>query len=178
MIRCLMIRCRTEFCWFKRAGLICDLAMPRQSSRSSASAPQRAAPAPSHGRAAPAAAPARQAPPAAQHAPPPAAAAPAAPPAAAPAGGGMMSGLMGSMMSGMAAGTGMAVANRAVDAVMGPRQTEVVHRHEGAPAAPAASSQPTCQFQQDQLSQCMKSSSDASSCQSFMDSLKACQQGQ
>ena len=158
--------------------LICDLAMPRQSSRSSASAPQRAAPAPSHGRAAPAAAPARQAPPAAQHAPPPAAAAPAAPPAAAPAGGGMMSGLMGSMVSGMATGTGMAVANRAVDAVMGPRQTEVVHRHEGAPAAPAASSQPTCQFQQDQLSQCMKSSSDASSCQSYMDALKACQQGQ
>lgn len=90
----------------------------------------------------------------------------------------MMSGLMGSMMSGMATGTGMAVANRAVDAVMGPRQTEVVHRHEGAPAAPAASSQPVCQFQQDQLTQCMKSSSDASACQSFMDALKACQQGQ
>jgi len=93
----------------------------------------------------------------------------------------MMSGLMGSMMSGMAAGTGMAVANRAVDAVMGPRQTEVIHRHEGAPA-PAASSQPVCQFQQDQLqdqlTQCMKSSSEASACQSFMDALKACQQGQ
>ena len=87
-----------------------------------------------------------------------------------------MSGLMGSMASGMAAGTGMAIANRAVDAVMGPRQTEVVHRHEGAP--PAATSQPQCQFQQDQLAQCMKSSSDASSCQSFMDALKACQQSQ
>merc|ERR1719231_2178131 len=49
-----------------------------------------------------------------------------------------MSGLMGSMMSGMATGVGMSVANRAVDAVMGPRQTEVVHCHEGAPA-PAAS---------------------------------------
>jgi hypothetical protein len=88
-----------------------------------------------------------------------------------------MSGLMGSMMSGMAAGTGMAVANRAVDAVMGPRQTAVVHRQEGAPA-PAARSQPVCQFQQDQLTQCMKSSSEASACQSFMDALKACQQGQ
>ena len=87
-----------------------------------------------------------------------------------------MSGLMGSMMSGMATGTGMAVANRAVDAVMGPRQTEVVHRHEGAPAAAAAA--PTCQFQQDQLDQCMKSSSNVASCQSFMDALKACQQGQ
>ena len=151
------------------------VAMPRQSSRASTSAPQRAVPAPSYGRAAPkpAAAPA-----AAQQAPPPAAAPAAAPPAVAPSGGGMMSGLMGSMMSGMAAGTGMAVANRAVDAVMGPRQTEVVHRQEGAPAAPAATSQPVCQFQQEQLMQCMKSSSDASACQSYMDALKACQQGQ
>ena len=148
------------------------LPMPRQSSRTSSSAPQRAAPAPSHGRAAPAPAAAP-----AQQAPPPAAAPAAAPPAVAPSSGGMFSGLMGSMMSGVATGTGMAVANRAVDAVMGPRQTEVVHRHEGAPA-PAASSQPACQFQQDQLTQCMKSSSDASSCQSFMDALKACQQGQ
>ena len=87
----------------------------------------------------------------------------------------MLSGLMGSMASGMAMGTGMAVANRAVDAVMGPRQTEVVHRQEGAPA-PQAQAQNTCQFQQDQLAQCMKSSSDVASCQSFMDALKACQQ--
>lgn len=88
----------------------------------------------------------------------------------------MMSGLMGSMASGMAMGTGMAVANRAVDAVMGPRQTEVVHRHEGAPAAAPASG--VCQFQQDQLNQCMRSSSDASACQQYMDALKQCQQGQ
>merc|ERR1719329_1741593 len=75
----------------------------------------------------------------------------------------MMSGLMGSMASGMAMGTGMAVANRAVDAVMGPRQTEVVHRHEGAPAAPAAApAGGLCQVQQDQLTQCMQSSRDAS----------------
>merc|ERR1719231_1111962 len=51
-----------------------------------------------------------------------------------------MSGLMGSMASGMAMGTGMAVANRAVDAVMGPRQTEVVHRNEGGLAEAALSS--------------------------------------
>merc|ERR1719408_736870 len=57
----------------------------------------------------------------------------------------MMSGLMGSMASGMATGVGMSMANRAVDAVMGPRQTELVHRHEGAPpAAPAAG---PCQMQ-------------------------------
>merc|ERR1719343_1264947 len=61
----------------------------------------------------------------------------------------MMSGLMGSMASGMATGVGMSVASRAVDAVMGPQQTEVVHRHEGAPAAaPVAAGK--CQLQHDQ----------------------------
>eukprot|EP00929_Paragymnodinium_shiwhaense_P054288 TRINITY_DN2719_c1_g1_i2.p1 TRINITY_DN2719_c1_g1~~TRINITY_DN2719_c1_g1_i2.p1 ORF type:complete len:144 (+),score=39.61 TRINITY_DN2719_c1_g1_i2:81-512(+) len=141
--------------------------MPRKSgARTSASSPQRSAP--------PAAAPARAPPPAAAPAAAPPAAAPmAAAPAAAPAaGGGMMSGLMGSMASGMAMGTGMAVANRAVDAVMGPRQTEVVHRNEGAPAA----QQPAkCQFQQDQLNQCLQSS-DSSMCQNYLDALKNCQQ--
>merc|ERR1712217_887745 len=97
----------------------------------------------------------------------------AAPPAVAGGGGGMMSGMGGSMASGMAMGTGMAVANRAVDAVMGPRQTEVVHRHEGGQAAPAGGAM--CQMQEDQLSQCMKSSADASSCQFYVDALKACQ---
>merc|ERR1719440_1430302 len=96
-----------------------------------------------------------------QQAPPPAAAPAAAPPATS-GGGGMMSGLMGSMASGMAAGVGMSVANRAVDAVMGPRQTEVVHRHEGAPA-PAAAAVGKCQVQMDQLNQCMQAG-DASKC--------------
>merc|ERR1719326_2847422 len=86
----------------------------------------------------------------------------------------MMSGLMGSMASGMATGVGMSVANRAVDAVMGPRQTEVVHRHEGAPAPAAASN--TCQFQQDQLNQCMQQGGDAARCQVYLDALKSCQQ--
>ena len=88
----------------------------------------------------------------------------------------MMSGLMGSMASGMAMGTGMAVANRAVDSVMGPRQTEVVHRNEegGAPAAAPAAGK--CQLQMDQLNQCMKSASDASQCQFNLDALKSCQQ--
>mmetsp|Transcript_6276 Transcript_6276/g.12613 ORF Transcript_6276/g.12613 Transcript_6276/m.12613 type:complete len:88 (-) Transcript_6276:188-451(-) len=85
----------------------------------------------------------------------------------------MMSGLMGSMASGMATGVGMSVANRAVDAVMGPRQTEVVHRHEGAAPAPAASA---CQVQQDQLTQCMKTASEGSQCQFYLDALKSCQQ--
>ncbi len=41
-----------------------------------------------------------------------------------------MSGLAGSMMSGMATGVGMSIASRAVDAVMGPRETIVTHKQE------------------------------------------------
>merc|ERR1719401_1155297 len=69
-------------------------------------------------------------------------------------------------------GSGMAVANRAVDAVMGPRQTEVVHRTEGAPAAAPVK----CQEQQDQLNQCFQRGGDAMQCQSYLDALKTCQQ--
>ena len=50
-------------------------------------------------------------------------------------GGGMLSGMAGTIMQGMAFGTGSAIANRAVDSVMGPRQVE--HVHTGAPAAGA-----------------------------------------
>ncbi|CAK0867830.1 unnamed protein product [Prorocentrum cordatum] len=64
--------------------------------------------------------------------------------------------------------------------VMGPRQTEVVHRHEGQPsgAAPAASAPGACGMQQEQLNQCFKTAVDASQCQFYLDSLKACQQTQ
>mmetsp|Transcript_28080 Transcript_28080/g.44566 ORF Transcript_28080/g.44566 Transcript_28080/m.44566 type:complete len:134 (+) Transcript_28080:79-480(+) len=133
--------------------------MPRGGARTSAKSPTRSAPPPSS----------------APMAPPPARAPQAPPPAVAPpSGGGMMSGLMGSMASGMAAGVGMSVANRAVDAVMGPRQTEVVHRHEGQQSAPPAK----CQFEHSQLNQCMQSMTDASQCQFYLDTLKACQQTQ
>merc|ERR1719313_2074063 len=87
----------------------------------------------------------------------------------------MMSGLMGSMASGMATGVGFSMANRAVDAVMGPRQTEVVHRQEGAPAAPQQAAGGKCQFQQDQLNQCLQQSAEVSQCQFYVDSLKQCQ---
>ncbi|EER12190.1 conserved hypothetical protein [Perkinsus marinus ATCC 50983] len=101
----------------------------------------------------------------------------------------MMSGLAGSMMSGMATGAGFSMANRAVDAVMGPRQTEVVHRHEGEPTSPpppqaapqqqqqvSQSSGNVCQVQQDQLNQCMDQAVEASQCQYYLDALKACRQ--
>mmetsp|Transcript_56681 Transcript_56681/g.104944 ORF Transcript_56681/g.104944 Transcript_56681/m.104944 type:complete len:143 (-) Transcript_56681:153-581(-) len=140
--------------------------MPRQSARSSgpSSGARRSAPAPASSAPQP------------QHAPPPAAAPAAAPPATAPAsGGGMMSGLLGSMAQGMAMGTGMSIANRAVDSVMGPRQTEVVHRHEGAPAAPAQQTPMKCKTEQELLQQCMNTNG-ADSCQSYLDMLKTCQQ--
>jgi hypothetical protein len=56
-------------------------------------------------------------------------------------GGGMLSGLMGTVVSGMAFGTGSAVAHRAVDAVMGPRQVEHVQKGDE-PAAAAAATAP------------------------------------
>ena len=51
--------------------------------------------------------------------------------------------MAGSMASGMATGAGMAMASRAVDSIMGPRQVEMVHSQgEGqaqqAPQAPQA----------------------------------------
>ncbi|CAJ1335696.1 unnamed protein product [Effrenium voratum] len=140
--------------------------MPRQSSRPSAKAPRRQAPAPKP-KPAPATRPAPQAP-------------------SLPAQSGGMSGLMGSMMSGMATGTGFSLGNRAAEAVFGPRQAEVTHRYEDRPSEKSEnadssqnqSRQKRCQLQQDLLDQCMQSSSDASACQSYLDDLRACQQAQ
>jgi len=52
--------------------------------------------------------------------------------------GGLMSNIAGGIMQGMTFGVGSAVANRAVDAVMGPRTTVVEHVNNGQAAAPAA----------------------------------------
>ncbi|EER19960.1 cyclophilin, putative [Perkinsus marinus ATCC 50983] len=153
--------------------------MPRRSSARS-SGPRRS-PSPSSGggwfNRRPAAPPQPRraaAPPAPHHAPPPAQG----------GGGGMMGGIAGSMMSGMATGAGFSMANRAVDAVIGPRQTEVVHRHEGDPIPPpppqqqqqvSQNSSNVCQVQQDQLTQCMDQAVEASHCQVVKGSL--CQTG-
>jgi hypothetical protein len=48
----------------------------------------------------------------------------------------MFSGLMGSVVTGMAMGTGSAVAHRAVDSMMGPREMTIKHENEPAAAAP------------------------------------------
>jgi len=86
----------------------------------------------------------------------------------------------------MASGVGFSMANRAVDAVMGPRQVEMVHRNEDAgqspqpaqqTAAPVANSSNVCQIQQEQLNQCLSQAGDMTHCAYYFDMLKQCQQG-
>lgn len=131
--------------------------------------PARAAPPPRH-----AAPPPRPMPPApAAHGAPPPMQAAAAPPPAVSGGGGMMSGLMGSVVQGAAMGTGMSMANRAVDAVMGPRQTEVVHRNDGA-ASPPEAGPAKCSDESSWVKQCFDNGGTAESCQYYADLLKQC----
>eukprot|EP00401_Gymnodinium_catenatum_P032214 CAMPEP_0117505114 /NCGR_PEP_ID=MMETSP0784-20121206/25207_1 /TAXON_ID=39447 /ORGANISM="" /LENGTH=231 /DNA_ID=CAMNT_0005300509 /DNA_START=58 /DNA_END=755 /DNA_ORIENTATION=- len=104
-----------------------------------------------------------QAQPPAQPTPAAAVAPAAAPGAAAPAsdGGGLMKQMAGSMATGMAAGVGANVADRAMDAMLGPRQVEVVHSGE-APAPAAAPPPPPppapkrCHHEREQLGQCVQ----------------------
>lgn len=150
--------------------------MPRRSSgggRSASpmrSAPARAAPPPRH-----AAPPPRPMPPApaAQGAPAPMAAPAAAPPAVSGGGGGMMAGLMGSVVQGAAMGTGMSMANRAVDAVMGPRQTEVVHTNQAA-AVPPEAGPAKCSDESSWVKQCFDNGGTTESCSYYADLLKQC----
>jgi hypothetical protein len=81
----------------------------------------------------------------------------------------MMGGLMGSVVSGMATGAGMGMGQRAIDAVMGPRQVEHVHSG-GAPAAAPVK----CQIEMDTLNQCLQQSN-AAFCQTQMEMLQQCQ---
>lgn len=96
-----------------------------------------------------------------------------------------MSGLAGSVMHGMASGVGWSMASRAVDAVVGPRTVEMVHRNESEPqpSVPVQSYEPqkntlanACQVQQDQVNQCLSHASDMAYCQAYFDMLKQCQQ--
>merc|ERR1719473_1477760 len=107
----------------------------------------------------------------APRAPPPPAPRQQAPPPAQHSG---YPGLMGSMMSGMATGMGFSMANRAVDAVVGPRQMEVVHTNEQ-PAPQAPQSQSMCQYEKDMFSQCLQSASSADQCDASFQLLKQCQ---
>lgn len=102
----------------------------------------------------------------------------------------MMSGIMGSVVTGMAMGTGSAIAHRAVDGMMGPRQVE--HVHTPAPAAapaaapttgwfgssaPAAPAGQTCGNETQMFQDCIKNTGgDIAPCQSYMDMMMKCRQ--
>jgi hypothetical protein len=72
----------------------------------------------------------------------------------------MMSGLAGSLMSGMATGVGMSLANRAVDAVLGGRETVVVHKQQ--------TETTDCSKFEDLLKSCTMD------CQPYVDALQKC----
>ncbi len=119
------------------------------------------------------------------NAPAPARSAPQAPPQAPPQqapsnpmmqqqpqGGGMMSGIVGGIVQGMAFGTGSAIANRAVDSVMGPRQMEVVHKD--GPSQPQGNNN-RCNSEDSQFQKCMNDNrNDFSSCSFYYDVLSQC----
>jgi len=85
----------------------------------------------------------------------------------------MMSGNMGTVVQGMAFGTGSAVANRAVDSVMGPRQVE--HVNAAAPQAAAPQQPMMCMNEQKEFQECLKNTSgDIAPCQYYMDMLTQC----
>jgi len=89
------------------------------------------------------------------------------------------------IVGGMASGVGFSMANRAVDAVMGPRQVEMVHKTEESAPASVPVAQPisqaadsnVCQIQQEQLNQCLSQAGDMTHCSYYFDMLKQCQQG-
>ena len=91
----------------------------------------------------------------------------------------MLSGLMGSVVQGMAFGTGSAVAHRAVDAVAGPRQMEVVHNNgDGTPyqGEQQQQQQPVqCADETNRFQSCLsENSNNFSSCQFYFDVLSQC----
>jgi len=90
-----------------------------------------------------------------------------------------MAGLAGTMMQGMAFGGGSAVAHRAIDGVMGPRQVEHVGQ---AAAAPAAAPQATanglrgCNDEYTAFNQCVRDSQgDMNSCKFQFEVYSMCQ---
>jgi hypothetical protein len=111
----------------------------------------------------------------------PAATQQSAPPATAPSsGGGMLSGIGSTIMQGMAFGTGSAIANRAVDSVMGPRTMQVEHvGQDGEPMSRGSNSQSSggqCGDEMGSFNQCMKDQgNDVNACKMYFDLLSQCQ---
>ncbi|GAW83724.1 CHCH domain containing protein [Plasmodium gonderi] len=96
--------------------------------------------------------------------------------------GGLVSNMMGTVASGMASGVGFGIAQRAVDAILGPRHVEVSHQNNNTQMNQAAAmnternSDYKCKSFKDELNQCLTRHADISLCQNYADSLKSCQQ--
>lgn len=93
----------------------------------------------------------------------------------------MLAGLGSTIAQGLAFGTGSAVANRAVDSIMGPRT--VVHEHIGAsesggqPLAQPVSAD-ACVNQSKAFQDCVNANnSDIGKCQFYIDMLNECRRG-
>jgi len=92
----------------------------------------------------------------------------------------MMAGLAGTVMQGMAFGGGSAMAHRAIDGVMGPRQVE--HVNNAPAAAPATAAQPTssglrgCTDEYSAFNQCVgDSQGDMNACKFQFELYSMCQ---
>lgn len=107
----------------------------------------------------------------------------------------MLGSIASGIMQGMTFGAGSAIAHRAVDGVMGPREMRVVHEGQqsqgapaaaagglpvaDAPAAPAAGAGRDCSVYQMDLNKCLaENTSQIAMCQGFVDSLSSCQKGE
>lgn len=93
----------------------------------------------------------------------------------------MMSNMAGMVMQGMAFGGGSAVAHRAIDSVVGPREMTV--NHEGQETAAGgnsefagASTSGACSSESMQFNQCVQENPDSlASCKFYFDVLNQCQ---
>jgi hypothetical protein len=93
-----------------------------------------------------------------------------------PQGGGMMSGLMGSVVTGMAMGTGSAIAHQAVGAISKSMFGGSTPAAAPAAAAPIAAAPTVCIPQNNSFMQCLQSNNnDTMRCNDFLEALSSCQ---
>jgi len=83
------------------------------------------------------------------------------------------------MVTGAAMGTGSAMAHRAVDSFMGPRETKVVHEHaQAAPATPQVAmpaADGPCADRVKAFADCMsRSNGDMTACSMYFDAMQQC----
>lgn len=88
--------------------------------------------------------------------------------------------LFGIMAQGFAFGGGSAVAHRAVDGILGPREAKVIHVNDQPTcASPVENRKNDCRKFQEELSKCLSDNTkEIAVCQSYVDKLYSCQNGE